>query len=35
MSRKKTKEEFIEESKALYGEDTLDYSLVDYRGGIK
>lgn len=32
MSRKKTKEEFIEESKALYGEDALDYSLVDYKG---
>lgn len=32
MSRKKTKEEFIEESKALYGEDALDYSLVEYKG---
>ena len=35
MSKIKTKEEFIKESKLLYGEDSLDYSLVDYQGNKK
>ena len=32
MSKLKTKEDFIKESKELYGDDSIDYSLVDYKG---